>query len=137
MIYDSANAKKAAGRFVQVMPVPLAEFKANPSQSDESILRQQADYERKYWNPAHATMRLAKLGRGRIGLLWKLSLAQKKKEQLFLSFRQGNYILVLSSNLPNGGEEDAAENYLRRVAGSFRASAKPIPTPTPPSAGSG
>lgn len=134
MVFDSAKAKPEEGRFIQVMPVPLAEFKANPSQTDEAILRRQAEYEIQYWHPSRSDLRPTKLAQGRVGLVWRLSLAQKKKEQLFLSFRPGNYVLVLSSNLPNDREAKAVENYLRRVAGSFRASAHPLPTPQPPSA---
>ncbi|MDQ3198493.1 MAG: hypothetical protein M3Q46_04775 [Verrucomicrobiota bacterium] len=63
-------------------------------------------------------------------------MAQKKKEQLFLSLRQSGYVLVLGSSLPEKQKDEAVENYLRRVAGSFHASDRPVPTPTPPTTGS-
>src|SRR5438105_8777954 len=105
LIYDRATMKREEGRLVQVMPVPLAEFKGTASANDETLLRQQADYEIQYWHPRHSSSRLTSLTNGRAALLWSLTIAKKLpagNEQLYLSLRQNDYVLVLSSNLPPG-----------------------------------
>ena len=135
LIYDRATMKREEGRLVQVMPVPLAEFKGTASANDETLLRQQADYEIQFWHPRHSSSRLTSLTNGRAALLWSLTIAKKLpagNEQLYLSLRQNDYVLVLSSNLPPGRDRKQMENYLLRVGASFRASAHPLPTPPPP-----
>jgi hypothetical protein len=134
IICDRPNDKPKDGRFVQVMPVPLTEFKGSPREKDETLLRQQANYEINYWKPRDSNLRLTKLKNDRTALLWRMTLAKKLRAgstQLFLSFREANYILVLSSNVPNEQKVEPIEGYLRRVAVSFRSSPQPIPTPTP------
>jgi hypothetical protein len=134
IICDSPNDQPKDGRFVQVMPVPLAEFKGRANENDETLLRKQANYEITYWHPRNAETRLTQLENGRTALLWTLTLAKKVhagSTQIFLSFRHLDYIVVLSSNVPNDRKAGAIEAYLRRVAASFRPATRPIPTPTP------
>ena len=134
IICDRPNDRVQEGRFVQVMPVPLAEFKGQPQESDETLLRRQAQYETTYWHPRDSDLRLTKLENGRTALLWQLTLARKLRAgsiQLFLSFREPDYVLVLSSNVPNERKIRPTEAYLRRLAASFHAAARPIPTPVP------
>ena len=134
IICDRPNDQPKDGRFVQIMPVPLSEFQGKPGGSDEALLRKQANYEINYWHPRESDLRLIKLQNDRTALLWRMTVARKLpagSTQLFLSFREGKYVLVLSSNVPNDRGPGPVGNYLRKVALSFRASARPIPTPTP------
>jgi len=134
IICDLPNDDPKQGRFVQVMPVPLAEFKGQPSESDEALLRKQAGYEINYWRPRESDVRLTKLENGRTALLWRLTLAKKVRagsRQTFLSLREKNYVLVVSSNVPNDREIEPIQAYLRRVATSFHSAVHPIPTPSP------
>jgi hypothetical protein len=134
IICDSPDDQPRNGRFVQVMPVPLSEFKGRPNESDQTLLSRQADYEIGYWHPRDSQRRLTTLANGRTALIWKLTLAKKIRTgsmQLFLSFRQQDYVVVLSSNVPDDRDPKSIESYLRRVALSFRADNHPIPTPVP------
>jgi hypothetical protein len=134
IICDRPNDDPKQGRFVQGMPVPLAEFKGQPSESDEALLRKQASYEINYWRPRDSDVRLTKLENGRTALLWRLTLAKKVRagsRQTFLSLREKNYVLVLSSNVPNDRKIEPIQAYLRRVATSFHSAVHPIPTPSP------
>lgn len=134
IICDRPNDQAKQGRFVQVMPVPLAEFKGRPSEGDEALLRKQAGYEINYWHPRDSDVRLTNLENGRTALVWSLTLAKKGRagsRQTFLSCREKNYILVVSSNVPNDLKIEPIQAYLRRVAASFRSAARPISTPAP------
>src|SRR5437870_3063947 len=65
LIYDRATMKREEARTVQVMPVPIAEFKGDPSAKDETILRKQAQYEIDYWHPRESRSSLTNLPDGR------------------------------------------------------------------------
>jgi hypothetical protein len=113
----------ADNRFLQIMSVPLAEFHADPSASDESILRQQMQYEIGYTHvpPSIITSQPRKLANGRAALLWSFPPGTEIKRQVNLTFRSGSYVVALVSAVDNAHSQADIERFLTRIANSFHA----------------
>jgi hypothetical protein len=107
------------GRFLQVMSVPLAEFHANASANDETVLKQQMQYEATYWHASAGQPKIRKLPSGRTALLW--SITAQGKRQIFCTIRSGNYVVVLGSAVEGGRSVGELESWLIQIAGSLHA----------------
>ncbi|HEY2800403.1 MAG TPA: hypothetical protein VGI85_07405 [Chthoniobacterales bacterium] len=107
------------GRFLQVLSVPLAEFHASASASDEAVLKQQMKYESSFWHVAAVQPQIRKLPSGRIVLLWSLN-AQGKR-QIFCTTRFGSYVVVLGSAVEGDHSIKELQSWLMRIAGSLHA----------------
>jgi hypothetical protein len=107
------------GRFLQVLSVPLAEFHASASADDETVLRQQMQYETSYWHAQGTKPQVRKLPSGRIVLLWQLT--GHGKTQLFCTIRSGSYVVVVGSAANDGHSIGELQSWLMRIAGSLHA----------------
>ena len=118
---DSANHPylMVDGRFLQVLSVPLAEFHASASASDEAALKQQMQYEATYWHAAAVQPNIRKLASGRTVLLW--SITAQGKRQIFCTTRSGSYVFVLGSAVEGGHTIGELQTWLMRIAGSLHA----------------
>ena len=114
----------ADGTFLQILSVPLAEFKANANAGDEAILRQQMQYKANYYKvplsqiDAH-TRKVA----GRTALVWSFmpTFGPRPVRQIFLTLRSGSYVVVLGSSVERGATKASLETLLSRIAASFHA----------------
>ena len=113
----------ADNRLLQIMSVPLAEFHADPKASDEAILRQQMKYETNYTGVPVSAMKAQtqKLVDGRTALLWSFDPGTEIKRQVNLTFRSGNYVVVLVGAVDNTHSFADIERFLTRIANSFHA----------------
>lgn len=112
-------------RCVQLMPVPIAEFKGNPRSEDDVILRQQAQYELTAQHPIASNIEKIVLPNGRVALFYSCRVRETgpgSENQLFVTFRENNYVVVLTSNVPKGDTDGKVKSFLVRVASSFGAS---------------
>jgi hypothetical protein len=111
------------GVFLQVLSVPLAEFKADPKALDATILKQQMQYEAKYWKVSSSQIdsHIRKLG-GRTALTWSFvpAFSPQPKRQIFLTLRSGSYVVVIGSAVQRGQTKSFIESFLARIAASFR-----------------
>ena len=117
------------GRLVQIMPVPIAEFKGNATAQDELILRQQAEYELSAQGSIESNIKSILLPSRRKALLYSCRVRDTgpgSENQLFITLRENDYVLVLNSNVPKGEADEKVKSFLIRVASSFRASKTPI-----------
>jgi hypothetical protein len=122
-------------RCLQLMPVPIAEFKGNPAADDEAILRAQAQYEINYWKPISSDIKKIALRKGKTGLLYSFRIRRSgsgNEKQMFVTFRENHYVVVLASNVPKGDSDKKVRDFLIRVASSFRGSKSRIPRPAVP-----
>ena len=110
------------GVYLQMLSVPLAEFKADAAASDEAVLRQQMQYEAKFQKVPLSSLqaRTRKLASGRPALLWSFKHSAAPSRQVFLTTRAGNYVVVLGSAVQGGQSEPQIERFLTRIAGSLR-----------------
>ena len=110
------------GIFLQMLSVPLAEFKADAAASDEAVLRRQMQYEAAFQKVPLASIRARtrKLTKGRTALMWSFKHSAAPSRQVFLTIRAGNYVVVLGSAVQRGQSEAQIEEFLARIAGSFR-----------------
>jgi hypothetical protein len=110
------------GTFLQILSVPLTEFKADASASDEAILKQQMQYEAGYWHVPLSSIEshTRKVGR-RTALVWSFmpTFGPRPVRQFFLTFRSGNYVVVLGSSVERGATKASLETLLSRIAASF------------------
>jgi hypothetical protein len=135
-IYVLGNAEAAhhpyfmvGDRFVQLMPVPIAEFKGNPRAKDDVILQQQAYYELSAQHPIASKIKKIVLPNGGPALLYSCRVRETgpgSENQLFVTFRENNYIVVLTSNVPTRDTDERVKSLLVHIASSFRASKTPI-----------
>src|SRR5947209_2280468 len=79
----------ADGTFLQILSVPVAEFNADATASDEAILNQQMQYEAGYWHIPLSSIEshIRRVG-GRTALVWSFmpSIGQRPVRQFFLTF---------------------------------------------------
>ncbi len=144
-IYALGNVEAAHHPFImvgtrclQVMPVPVAEFKGNPQAGDDVILRQQAKYELDAQHPITSKMKKIVLPNGREALFYSCRVRETgpgSETQVFVTLRQNDYVLVLMSNVPRGDTEERVKAFLARIASSFHASKTPIRPKAPPYVG--
>ena len=114
----------ADGTFLQILSVPLAEFKADARASDEAILKQQMQYEAGYWHiPLSSIESHTRRVGGRTVLVWSFmpSFGPRPVRQFFLTFRSGRYVVVLGSSVERGATKASLETLLSRIAASFHA----------------
>jgi hypothetical protein len=119
----------AGDRCLQIMPVPIAEFKGNPQLEDDLILRQQAKYELDAQHTITSKMKRIVLPNGREALFYSCRVREAgpgSETQVFVALRQNSYVLVLTSNVPRGDTEERVKSFLGRVVSSFYASKTPI-----------
>lgn len=107
------------GRFLQVLSVPLAEFNGSAAASDETVLRQQMQYETTFWHAEAVPPKIRKLPSGRTVLLWSMTAQGKRKRQIFCTTRSGGYVVVLGSAVERGQSIDELQSWLMRIAGSL------------------
>ncbi len=112
-------------RFVQLMPLPIAEFNGDVAANDEAILRQQAQYELNAQHPILSSIKLIPLPNGRTALFYFFRVRK---------WRERNYAVLIGSNVPKGDSDTSVQSFLLRIASSFRGSSRPIPSPTLPRA---
>ena len=114
----------ADGTFLQILSVPLAEFKCDVSAGDEAVLRQQMQYEASYYKVPLASIdsHTRKVG-SRSALVWSFmpTLGPRPVRQIFLTFRAGSYVVVIGSSVERGQSKSSIESLLARVAASFHA----------------
>jgi len=124
-------------RFVQLMPLPIAEFNGDVAANDEAILRQQAQYELNAQHPILSSIKLIPLPNGRTALFYFFRVRKSgpaSENQLFVTWRERNYVVLIGSNVPKGDSDTSVQSFLLRIASSFRGSSRPIPSPTLPRA---
>jgi hypothetical protein len=114
----------ADGVFLQVLSVPLTEFKADASAGDEAVLKQQMQYEASYYKvpPAQIDSHSRKVA-GRTALVWSFmpTLGPRPVRQVFLTLRAGSYVVVIGSSVERGQSKSSIESLLARIAASFHA----------------
>ena len=110
------------GVYLQMLSVPLAEFKGDAAASDEAVLRQQMQYEANFQKVPLSSIRARtrKLPKGRVALVWSFKPAAAPTRQVFLTIRAGNYVVVLGSAVQPSQSEPQIERFLARIADSFR-----------------
>jgi hypothetical protein len=118
----------ADGRFLQVVSVALSQFNANPKADDETLLKQQLQYESDYHKlpPNSVKSEIKKLPSGRSVLVWSFVPKQAPKEQVFVSLREKNYIIMLGSAVDENDTKAAVDKFLLQTASTFLAYDKPI-----------
>jgi hypothetical protein len=112
------------GVFLQVLSVPLAEFKADANASDEAVLRQQMQYEATYYKvPVSQIESHTRKVAGRTTLAWSFmpTVGPLPVRQVFLTFRSGSYVVVIGSSVERGQGKSSIESLLARIASSFHA----------------
>jgi hypothetical protein len=112
------------GVFLQILSVPLAELKANTSAGDEMVLREQMQYEAKYWKVPLSQIDLhTRKVAGRTVLVWSFTPAfgPRRVQQIFLTLRSGSYVVVVGSAVQSGQTNKFIESLLARIAASFHA----------------
>jgi hypothetical protein len=116
------------GRFLQVMPVPLSDFKGDEKDDDLTLLQQHLRYEADFHKLAKDAVRVdaQKLPGGQSVLLWSFVPRQTDKEQVFVSFRHKGYLLVLGSAVDAGDTTAAVHKFLLQTAATFHAYEKPV-----------
>jgi len=116
------------GRFLQVMPVLMDEFKGDQTASDETVLKQHLEYEAKYYeepvSALHSEVR--KLASGQTALFWSFVPKQTPKEQVFMSFRANGCVVVLGSAVDGDFTKASDQEFLGKIAASFHSSDQPI-----------
>jgi hypothetical protein len=114
----------ADGTFIQILSVPLAEFKADASAGDEAVLRKQMQYEANYYKVVLTSIdsHTRKVG-GRTALVWSFmpTFGPRPVRQVFLTFRAGSYVVVIGSSVERGATKSSIESLLARIAASFHA----------------
>jgi hypothetical protein len=112
------------GVFLQVLSVPLAEFKVDIRAGDETVLQKQMRYEANYWkvSPSQIDSHIREVA-GRTVLVWSYtpSFGPRRVQQIFLTLRSGGYVVVLGSTVQPGQKKTSIETLLARVAASFHA----------------
>lgn len=110
------------GRFLQVMPVLINEFRGDESASDENVLKQHFKYEADSHKQPVTAIRseIHKLPKGQSALLWSFVPAQTDKEQVFLSFRAKGYIVLLGSAIDGTDTKVEIQKFLIQIASTFR-----------------
>ena len=108
------------GAYLQMLSVPLAEFKTDAAASDGAVLRQQMQYEANFQKVPPIRPRTRKLANGRTALVWSFKHPAAPARQVFLTIRAGSYVVVLGSAVQRGQSEAQIERFLARIAGSFR-----------------
>ena len=113
----------ADNRVLQIMSVPLAEFRADPKASDEIILRKQMEYETNFIRVPLSVVRTQprKLATGRTALLWSFAPGTQIKRQVNLTFRSGSYVVALVGAVDGTHSTADIERFLTRIANSFHA----------------
>ncbi len=112
------------GAFLQVLSVPLAEFKANPKASDDTVLRQQMQYEASYYKvPLSQVESHTRNAGGRTVLVWSYvpTFSPRPVRQIFLTLRAGSYVVVIGSAVQSGQTRSSIEALLTRIGASFHA----------------
>jgi hypothetical protein len=113
----------ADGRLLQIMSVPLAEFRADSKASDEAILRQQMEYETNYIRVPISAVKAQprKIGSDRAALIWSFAPGTQIKRQMNFTFRSGSYVVVLVGAVDATHGAADIERLLTRIAKSFNA----------------
>jgi len=112
------------GVFLQVLSVPLAEFKANAKASDETVLRQQVQYEASYYKvPLSQVESHTRKAGGRAVLVWSYvpTFSPRPVRQVFVTLRAGSYVVVVGSAVQPGKTRSSIEALLTRIVASFHA----------------
>jgi hypothetical protein len=112
----------ADGRLLQIMSVPLAEFRADPKAADDVVLRKQMEYEINFTRVPRSAVRAQprKLAAGRTALLWSFALGTQVRRQVNLTFRSGTYVVALVGAVDDSHSAGDIEKFLTRIANSFR-----------------
>ena len=112
------------GRFLQVFSVAVTEFQGDARERDELILRQYMhDKARSYKVPlSEVRSETSKLRNGRTVLSWSFDphVTPQIKQQLFVTLRWQTYVVVLGSAVQQGQNADELQQWLNRIAQSFR-----------------
>jgi hypothetical protein len=113
----------ADSRLLQIMSVPLAEFRADAKASDDVILRRQMEYETNYTRVPISAVKAQqrKLANGRTALLWSFAPGTQIKRQVNLTFRSGSYVVALVGAIDDAHGAADIERFLTRIANSFHA----------------
>ena len=113
----------ADGRLLQIMSVPLAEFRADPKAPDDVILRKQMEYETNFTRVPSSAVRAQsrKLAAGRTALLWSFAPGTQIKRQVNLTFRSGSYVVALVGAVDDTHSAADIERFLTLIANSFHA----------------
>lgn len=129
------------GRFLQVLSVALEEFKGVATASDETLLKQHLKYEAEFHKLPMEVFRDAdslklpvaasrgekgKATAGRPALSWSFTVPSSDKKQVFLTFREKGYVVVLGSAVEAPDTKAAVEEFLRQTAVTFRAYDGPV-----------
>ncbi len=113
----------ADNRILQIISVPLAEFRADPKASDEIVLRKQMEYETNFIRVPLSAVRTQglRLVAGRTALLWSFAPGTQIKRQVNLTFRSGSYVVALVGAVDGAHSAADIEGFLTRIANSFHA----------------
>ncbi len=110
-------------KFLQVFTVPLADFNGTAPNSDLAVLRQYMEYKaRSYHLPLNAIhTEASKLKSKRNVLFWSFEthLTPQVKQQLFLTWRYKDYVVVLGSAISPGQSVEQIRPWLIKIAESF------------------
>jgi hypothetical protein len=112
------------GVFLQVLSVPLAEFKGDAKASDERVLKQQMQYEANHYKvPLSQIESQTRKAGGRTVLIWSYvpTFSPRPVLQIFLTLRAGSYVVVIGSAVQPGQTESSIEALLARIGVSFHA----------------
>lgn len=117
------------GRVLQVFGLPIDEFKGNERASDEVVLKQHLAYEAGHYKIPEASThpKPLKLATGKTALMWSFTPAPTAKEQVFLTFREKSYVVVIGSAVVDAHHTKAdLQELLKQTANSFRAYDHPV-----------
>lgn len=110
-------------KFLQLFSVPLADFDGTMSSSDLAVQRQYMEFKaRAYHVPLSAIhVEASKLKSNRNVLVWSFEphLTPKVKQQLFLTWRYRDYLVVLGSVITPDQSVDQIKPWLIKIAESF------------------
>jgi hypothetical protein len=112
------------GVFLQVLSVPLAEFKGDAKASDERVLKQQMQYEANHYKvPLSQIESHTRKAGSRTALIWSYvpTFSPRPVRQIFLTLRAGTYVVVIGSAVQPGQTKSSIEALLTRIGASFRA----------------
>ncbi len=134
---------KADGIEIQIQSAAIAQFIAgSESRPDEpTVLTRHKNWEAQYVEKTLGKITVTessevKLKTGRTALLWKFDLPEKfrnhGRETIFLSTINGDYVIVLASNVKVGEEEGRVRQFLTDTMATLKVSDKPFALPPRP-----